>query len=229
MAPAQLGPFFACRPIIRRCNCWPWMRRHCWRLGDVAALLARRVADCPRSAFARPGSARPLDQRPEPLVRPGAVGGAWHDSDVARSAGAGAGSSAGARTATDVRVVPVPRCLLPHRRALRRCAVRCLVHRRAAGRRRVCAHLRCGLPRDPARLSCFDPFEVHGVLLPGATEYRATITPAACQAYSSASNWNWTIRCELPSTSVSPPRPQRLVTSSTRVMPTTGSFESPPG
>jgi hypothetical protein len=79
----------------------------------------------------------------------------------------------------------------------------------------------------PGTIVVFDPFEVHGVLRPGATEYRAD-DYAGCAAsvfvgFELELDDTVRVAFEL----AAPAADARLVSSGTRVMPTTGAFESP--
>jgi hypothetical protein len=79
----------------------------------------------------------------------------------------------------------------------------------------------------PGSIVVFDPFEVHGVLRPGAAEYRADdyADCAASVFVGFELELDDTVReaFEL----AAPAADVRLVSSSTRVTPTTGAFESP--
>ena len=79
----------------------------------------------------------------------------------------------------------------------------------------------------PGTIVVFDPFEVHGVLRPGATEYHADdyADCAASVFVGFELELDDTVReaFEL----AAPAADVRLVSSSTRVTPTTGAFESP--
>lgn len=80
----------------------------------------------------------------------------------------------------------------------------------------------------PGTIVVFDPFEVHGVLRPGAAEYRAD-DYLGCDA-SVFVGFELELEESVRATFDlgEPDAATRLVSSSTRVMPTTGAFESPP-
>ena len=206
MAPAQLGPFFARRPIIPRCNLLA-LDAPPLLAGSATSVrsLARRVA----TSIATPSPdlverARAIGG-PEPAIGRVQSGGAWNDSVVHGALAPGARTPAGARTAAGVRVVPVPWCVLSHRRALRRCAVRRLVHRQDRQSTSCLRAPRCGLPPAPARSSCSIRSRFTACCCREPRSTAPTTMPAALPACSSVSNWNWTTRCGLPSTWVSQP------------------------
>lgn len=80
----------------------------------------------------------------------------------------------------------------------------------------------------PGTIVVFDPFEVHGVLRPGAAEYRAD-DYLGCDA-SVFVGFELELEESVRATFDlgEPAAATRLISSSTRVMPTTGAFESPP-
>jgi hypothetical protein len=92
----------------------------------------------------------------------------------------------------------------------------------------VFARVALRVAAQPGTIVVFDPFEVHGVLRPGAVEYHAD-DYAGC-----ATSVFVGFELELDATVheafelAAPAADARLVSSSTRVTPTTGAFESPP-
>jgi hypothetical protein len=80
----------------------------------------------------------------------------------------------------------------------------------------------------PGTIVVFDPFEVHGVLLPGATEYRADDYAGCAASVFVGFELELVDAVQTALDLGEPAAGARLVSSSTRVMPTTGAFESPP-
>lgn len=80
----------------------------------------------------------------------------------------------------------------------------------------------------PGTIVVFDPFEVHGVLLPGATEYRADDYAGGVASVFVGFELELVDAVRTAFDLSEPAAGARLVSSSTRVMPTTGAFESPP-
>lgn len=80
----------------------------------------------------------------------------------------------------------------------------------------------------PGTIVVFDPFEVHGVLLPGATAYRADDYAHCIASVFVGFELELDDAVRAAFDLGKPAAAARLVSSSTRVMPTTGAFESPP-
>jgi phage terminase large subunit-like protein len=79
----------------------------------------------------------------------------------------------------------------------------------------------------PGTIVVFDPFEVHGVLLPGATEYRADDHAGRAASVFVGFELELDDAVRAAFELGEPAADARLISSSTRVMPTTGAFESP--
>jgi hypothetical protein len=78
---------------------------------------------------------------------------------------------------------------------------------------------------DPGTLVIFDPFEVHGVLLPGATAYRAEdyLTNPGSVFVGFELELDESVRASFDITAV--PSSARVISSATRVSSTSGAFE----
>jgi hypothetical protein len=229
MAPAQLGPFFGLPPDnspmqLLALDAPPLLAGS----GTSLRSLARRVA----TALATPlpdlvARARSISG-PEPVVGRVQSGGAWNDCDVHGAL---------------VKALD----LLP-RRALRPAFewYQCrgaFFHTDAHYADvlfgvwyidgppvdLVFARTSLRVAARPGTIVVFDPFEVHGVLLPGATEYRADDYAGSRASVFVGFELELDDAVRAAFELGEPTAAARLVSSSTRVMPTTGAFESPPG
>ncbi len=138
-------------------------------LRSMARRVATSVAAPPPELTARASAIDNVGARD----RARAVGRHLERRPRTRGAGTGTRSATGARTAANVRVVRLPRRVLSYRRALRRTC--CSVSGTSRDRRSTsCLPARAlRIAARPGTIVVFDPFEVHGVLRPGATEYHA--------------------------------------------------------